>query len=206
MRTRIFCLAPAMVTIPVYACVHAYTYTWNCTYACVHVYVKALANESRTRLAYGTRLAYTVYAYTSKCLRLRRLRLLVRACADDRTYVRTYIRTYIQRIDSDLYCLALMRSAITYICHYYVHSIFRSYPVHDSANILLVRSANYHKHIESVREWYSTQHHNWLQVDGERSQWWVWEEAKEKALTSARQIQYYLARITSGTYTCHVCV
>ena len=25
-------------TIPVYACVHAYTYTWNSTYACVHVY------------------------------------------------------------------------------------------------------------------------------------------------------------------------
>ena len=48
MRTRIFFLALSMVdvyvrtyhlqTIPVYACVHAYTYTWNSTYACVHVY------------------------------------------------------------------------------------------------------------------------------------------------------------------------
>ena len=28
------------------------------------------------------------------------------------TYIRTYIRTYIPRIDPDLYCLALMRSAI----------------------------------------------------------------------------------------------
>jgi adenylate/nucleoside-diphosphate kinase len=74
----------------------------------------------------------------------------------------------------------------------------RTYPVHDSTSILLVRSANYRKHVESVREWYSTQHHNWQQVDGERSRWWVWEKTREVALTSARQIQHYLARITSG--------
>ena len=50
MRTRIFFLAPDMVdvyvrtyhlqTIPVYACVHAYTYTWNSMYACVHVHTR----------------------------------------------------------------------------------------------------------------------------------------------------------------------
>ena len=94
-----------------------------------------------------------------------------------------------------------------YYIHMYVAIIYhiktcatapRSYPSHDSANILLVRSANYRKHVESVREWYSGQHHNWTQVDGERSQWWVWEEAREEALTSARHIQHYLARITSG--------
>lgn len=90
-----------------------------------------------------------------------------------------------------------------YTCMYiFVHchlmSPLRTYPVHDSANILLVRSANYRKHVESVREWYSNQHHNWLQVDGERSQWYVWEAVKEKALTSAQHIQHYLARITSG--------
>ena len=80
-------------------------------------------------------------------------------------------------------------------------SFCRSYPVHDSANILLVHSANYHKHVESVREWYSTQHHNWLQLDGQRSQWWVWDKTRHITVTSAQQIQNYLVRITSGLYT-----
>ena len=76
----------------------------------------------------------------------------------------------------------------------------RTYPVHDSAAILLVRSGNYRKHVESVKEWYKQQHNNWFSVDGERSQWWVWENVRLCALNSARQIQLYLARITSGTY------
>ena len=85
-----------------------------------------------------------------------------------------------------------------------MYLVSRTYPAHDSANILLVRSANYHKHVEHVREWYSTQHHNWVQVDGERSQWWVGDGTRNIALTSARQIQHYLARITSGL--CILCM
>ena len=54
--------------------------------SCETILRDRLKIESRTRLAYGTRLAYTVYARART-----RLRLLVRACADDRTYVRTYI-------------------------------------------------------------------------------------------------------------------
>ena len=144
MRTRIFCLAPAMVdvyvrtyhlqTTPVYACVHTYTYTWNSTYACVHVYTYTcnisprvekrcetilrdrLIRESRTRLAYTvnararTRLsacACAGYAYSYAPAQMTERTYI-------RTYTRTYIRTYIPRIDPDLYCLALMRSAINF--------------------------------------------------------------------------------------------
>ena len=82
--------------------------------------------------------------------------------------------------------------------HHLFFFLFRDYPVHDSANILLVRSNKYQKQMERVREWYCTQHHNWLQVNGEHSQWWVWEEVKKLAVTSAHQIQLYLSRITSG--------
>ena len=77
---------------------------------------------------------------------------------------------------------------------------FRTYPMHDSAGILLVRSNNYRKHVDSVREWYQTQHHNWLCVDGEKSQWWVWERVRESTLSSARRVQHYLSRITAGEY------
>ena len=95
-----------------------------------------------------------------------------------------------------MYMLDLSISCDTYITC--ICTLLRTYPAHESTSILLVRSANYCNHVESVREWYSTHHHNWQQVDGERSQWWVWEKAREVALTSAKQIQRYLARITSG--------
>ena len=63
------------------------------------------------------RQAYTVYART-------RTRLSACACAGyaysytpAQMTERTYIHTYIPRIDPDLYCLALMRSAINNTCN-----------------------------------------------------------------------------------------
>ena len=49
-----------------------------------------------------------------------------------------------------------------------------------------------------MRAWYTKEHDNWSSIDGERSQWWVWERVHKKALHSAQQIQQYLARITEG--------
>ena len=136
MRTRIFCLAPA-ISRPyqsTHACMHTHTRRTPRTHACMCTHTRVTfrpesksdlgscetilrdrlkrslshAPSARVRLALGTPSLYCIRAraYTSKRLRLRRLRLLVRACADDRTYVRTYVRTYINR----LHCLALMRS------------------------------------------------------------------------------------------------
>ena len=75
------------------------------------------------------------------CIRAR-VSLLVRACADDRTYVYIYIRTYIPRIDPDLYCLALMRSATS------IHNIGTAHcaqrqdwdhKAHDAPSAILVK-------------------------------------------------------------------
>ena len=101
MRTRIFCLAPAMVDVyaisrPYHACMHTHTPGTPRTHACMctHTHVTfrpesksdlgscetilrdRLKREFRTRLALG--YAYTVYA---------RARTRLSACADDRTYV-----------------------------------------------------------------------------------------------------------------------
>ena len=74
--------------------------------SCETILRDRLKRESRTRLA------YTVYARA-------RTRLSACVCAGyaysytpAQMTERTYIRTYIPRIDPDLYCLALMRSAI----------------------------------------------------------------------------------------------
>ena len=116
---RVYVRTYHLQTIPVYACVQAYTYTWNSTYACMHVYtytcnISPLVEKRSRKLRDDQKFAFSVHvanainrvshahsarvlycirasAYTSKRLRLRRLRLLVPACADDRTYVHTYI-------------------------------------------------------------------------------------------------------------------
>ena len=92
MRTRIFCLAPAMVdvyvrtyhlqTIPVYACVHAYTYTPSSmaqlSAACRSAYACVIGSNAINRVSHApsarVRLAYTVYARA-------RTRLSACACA-----------------------------------------------------------------------------------------------------------------------------
>ncbi|XP_072178424.1 adenylate kinase 9-like isoform X1 [Diadema setosum] len=78
------------------------------------------------------------------------------------------------------------------------HSADRVLPLHDSAQILAVKIAAWQKEITAVREWYKEQHRNWVSVNGERSKWWVWNQATEHAQTSVRTIQNYLQRISEG--------
>lgn len=70
--------------------------------------------------------------------------------------------------------------------------------MHDSHRIQLIRLNNYQKHIGAVKEWYINEHDNWYSIDGERSQWFVWEKVKQIALATNQQIQHYLERIGKG--------
>lgn len=74
----------------------------------------------------------------------------------------------------------------------------RTLPLHDSSTVMLLRAMQYRKHIDAIREWYSKEHDNWHKVDGEQSQWLVWEQAQKLALYSAQQIQQYLTRVING--------
>lgn len=50
----------------------------------------------------------------------------------------------------------------------------------------------------AVREWYQAEHRNWVPVDGQRSKWWIWNQALDEARKSVRQIQTYLQRLSEG--------
>ena len=76
--------------------------------------------------------------------------------------------------------------------------MFRIYPLHDSHRVQLIRLSNYQKHIGAVKDWYVNEHDNWYSLDGERSQWFVWEKAKQIALATSQHIQHYLERIGKG--------
>ncbi|XP_071818767.1 adenylate kinase 9-like isoform X4 [Apostichopus japonicus] len=78
------------------------------------------------------------------------------------------------------------------------HSPLRTLPLHDSAQIMAIRIAAWQKEVTGVREWYKEEHSNWVAADGERSKWWVWNEAVKEGKKSVMRIQDYLQRIADG--------
>ncbi|XP_071997899.1 adenylate kinase 9 isoform X2 [Engystomops pustulosus] len=74
----------------------------------------------------------------------------------------------------------------------------RPYPVHDSAQILSVRNSNYKQEINRIKDFYSTQHQNWCEIDAMRSKWWVANKIIEEVNKSISQIRTYLQRIKEG--------
>ena len=75
----------------------------------------------------------------------------------------------------------------------------RVQPLHDSDSILLLKGKCYQKHLESVKQWYK-EYNNWHSINGEASQWQVWDATRKCALLTAQQIQQYLFKISSGVY------
>lgn len=71
-------------------------------------------------------------------------------------------------------------------------------PLHDSQQILGIRLNAWQREISDVRDWYQQEHRNWVPVDGQRSKWWVWDQALDEARKSVRQIQTYLQRLSEG--------
>ena len=74
----------------------------------------------------------------------------------------------------------------------------RLLPLHDSQQILGIRLNAWQRKISYVREWYQKEHKNWVWVDGQRSKWWVWNQALDEARKSVRQIRTDLQRLSEG--------
>ncbi|KAL9969395.1 hypothetical protein ACROYT_G021608 [Oculina patagonica] len=78
------------------------------------------------------------------------------------------------------------------------HAPTRVFPLHDSQQILGIRLNAWQQEIAAVRDWYQKEHRNWVPVDGQRSKWWIWNQALDEARKSVRQIQTYLQRLSEG--------
>ncbi|KAJ8355677.1 hypothetical protein SKAU_G00184710 [Synaphobranchus kaupii] len=74
----------------------------------------------------------------------------------------------------------------------------RSYPLHDSSQILNIRNSTYKREVEDLRQQYQQQYQNWVSVDGLKSKWWVWSKVLEESRMSVRQIETYLERVRTG--------
>lgn len=87
----------------------------------------------------------------------------------------------------------MLISLVHYLCP-------RVLPLHDSQQILGIRLNAWQQEIEAVRDWYQKEHRNWVHVDGQRSKWWIWNQALDEARKSVRQIQTYLQRLSEGDH------
>lgn len=74
----------------------------------------------------------------------------------------------------------------------------RVIPVHDSSQILAVKLAAYNKEIAAVREWYKSEHMNYIHMPGQNSKWWMWNKGVEITSNSVVQIQTYLQKVSDG--------
>ncbi|XP_059501210.1 adenylate kinase 9 isoform X2 [Stegostoma tigrinum] len=74
----------------------------------------------------------------------------------------------------------------------------RTYPLHDSSQILTVRNSSYIHEISAIWKYYQVEHQNWHIIYALRSKWWVWENVLEIVKTSVKLIELYLQRIQEG--------
>ncbi|XP_069743657.1 adenylate kinase 9 isoform X3 [Narcine bancroftii] len=74
----------------------------------------------------------------------------------------------------------------------------RTYPLHDSSQILTIRNSSFAHEISAIWDYYQREHQNWRVIYGQHSKWWVWLKALEEVKVSVKQIEVYLERIHEG--------
>lgn len=76
----------------------------------------------------------------------------------------------------------------------------RPYLMHDSSEILHIRNSRYKQEVELMRKHYQQECQNWIQLDGLKSKWWLWNSIIQEVSISMRYIHSYLDRIQRGKY------
>ena len=67
--------------------------------------------------------------------------------------------------------------------------------LNDSPEIIGYKLREWKNEIPFIRDWYSNEHRNWIQIDGNKSKWSIWDSAKNTSFDSIKRIQVYLDRI-----------
>lgn len=71
----------------------------------------------------------------------------------------------------------------------------------NSAEILHIRSSCYKQEIQHVRQYFQQRYHNWIQFNGLKSKWWIWDSILTEVSISMKYICSYLERTRRGKLT-----
>ncbi|XP_055490932.1 adenylate kinase 9 isoform X2 [Leucoraja erinacea] len=74
----------------------------------------------------------------------------------------------------------------------------RTYPLHDSSQILSIRNSSFTHEISALWDYYQREHQNWHIIYGQNSKWMVWLKVLEVVKDSVERIEMYLERIRQG--------
>lgn len=74
----------------------------------------------------------------------------------------------------------------------------RTFPMHDSAQILQTKVMSFKNAEQEVHDWYENEHMNIMKIDALQSKWMIWNRALEIVQAAVIQIQTYLQRIDQG--------
>ncbi|XP_077367067.1 adenylate kinase 9 isoform X2 [Festucalex cinctus] len=78
----------------------------------------------------------------------------------------------------------------------------RPHLLHDSAEILHIRNTCYRQEAELMSRHFCQQYDNWIQMDGRKSKWYIWEQLIKQISVSVDCIHTYLKRTRSGRAGC----
>lgn len=90
-------------------------------------------------------------------------------------------------------CVPLkLASKMLYDCRFHL--------MHNSAEILHIRSSCYKQEAEHVRQYFQQQYQNWIQLNGLKSKWWIWESILKEVSISMKYIRSYLNSTRRGKF------
>ncbi|XP_034999516.2 adenylate kinase 9 [Hippoglossus stenolepis] len=74
--------------------------------------------------------------------------------------------------------------------------------MHDSSEILHIRTSHYKQEVEQVKKYFHQQYQNWIVLDGFKSKWWIWCRIVKEVCISMAYIHSFLERTLSGKAAC----
>ena len=77
-------------------------------------------------------------------------------------------------------------------------SHFRPHLMHDSSEILHIRTSHYKQEVEQVKKYFQYQYRNWNVLDGFKSKWWIWSRIVKEVSISRTYIHGFLEKTLSG--------
>ncbi|XP_069370668.1 adenylate kinase 9 [Paralichthys olivaceus] len=72
----------------------------------------------------------------------------------------------------------------------------------DSSESIHIRSSHYKKEVEQVKKYFQQQYQNWIELNGLKSKWWIFNSIVKEVSISMTYIHSFLERTLSGQAAC----